>query len=132
MWAWVMNTCVGLTSSAVSRAAGLFVGGSRRLQHLGLVRLIEPTAGAERLGEDALKLRCGAGHRPLGLLERPRLGDRLDRGLDLLVAVGTPRHGGNIPPGLARRLPRAGPATSAGGAPTSAPPRSPGIRASRR
>src|SRR5918994_1314412 len=68
----------------------------RRLEHLGLVRLAEPASRVEGIGEDSLELRRGTGDHRLDLPEPPRLGQRVERRVQLLLRVRA-GHGANIP-----------------------------------
>ena len=76
-------------SSAISssmRAARAASSGSRTAcADLRRVRLAEPAALVERLAQDALELGRRRGHQPLGALEAPRLGQRADGRVELLV-----------------------------------------------
>src|SRR3954447_4332693 len=60
----------------------------RRLEHVLLVRGVEPVRVVERLVEDALQRRRVVGHHALGLLQSGRIRERLHGGFDLGIGVG--------------------------------------------
>src|SRR4051812_26847582 len=66
----------------------LDVGRAGRLEHLLLVRGVEPVRLVEGLVEDALERGRVVGHDPLGVLEPGRIGQRLHGGFDLGIGVG--------------------------------------------
>ena len=63
------------------------VGDAGGAQDLGLMGGAEPVRGLEGLVEDPLQLRRGARHQALGLVQLPRVAERLQRGLELRVGV---------------------------------------------
>jgi selenide, water dikinase len=71
----------------------VLVGRGGGLEHRALVRLPEPAALLERLGEDPLELWSDRGHARLGLAETVRIAQRLDRRLQLGVARWALWHG---------------------------------------
>src|SRR3954447_14375546 len=70
------------------------VGAGGGFAYLALVRLAEPAALGEGLGEDSLELGSDACHPHLGLAEALRLGEGVHRGVHLLVGEPGLSHAG--------------------------------------
>ena len=87
-------TIIPIRASSASRRADrgeplVGVGGGRRPQRLGFVRLAEPAALGEGGGQHLLQLRRRLGDDALGLGEALGVEQALDRGLEI-ASVGTP------------------------------------------